>query len=96
MLERQYSNEPPQNPGWYASFNVVMAIAYRLRVSAVLHTSPETEAGRIAEFNARADQYYKNSTSVLLHMMLLSTDLWSIQAMLQMVRSESCLLTSNG
>ena len=85
MVDRQYSNEPPQNPGWYASLNAVFAVTYRLRVSAVLNTSPEQDAVKIADYEERAERYYKNATSVLMHMMMLSTDLWSIQAMLQMV-----------
>jgi hypothetical protein len=85
MLDRQYSNDPPQLPGWYASFNAVLAIAYRLHASAVMHTAPEQDPAKIAEYNARAEAHYKNSTSVLMHLMMISTDLWSIQAMLQMV-----------
>lgn len=43
LVERQYSNDPYQGSGWWASLNVALAIAHRLRVMSNLVPQEEDE-----------------------------------------------------
>ena len=85
-LEKQYSNDPPTDSGWYAAFNIVLAISCRLRIS---HTpaatggpSPDIPVGSHIQ---DAWKYFQNSAVVLTELILRNTDLMSIQAILGMV-----------
>ncbi|KAK2067922.1 hypothetical protein P8C59_001621 [Phyllachora maydis] len=73
LVERQYSNDPYQGSGWWASLNVVLAIAYRLRVMS--HLVP-------AEEDNKAWSYLKNAMGVLSELTMRNTDLLSVQALL--------------
>jgi hypothetical protein len=83
FFERQYSNDPPVSSGWYAAFNVVLAISYRLRIS---HSpSHESAAVPIGSHIMEAWKYFQNAATVLMELLLRNTDLMSIQAILGMV-----------
>ncbi|KAK3327186.1 fungal-specific transcription factor domain-containing protein [Cercophora scortea] len=75
LVERQYSSDPYQGSGWWASLNVVLAIAYRLRVMSNLVPAEEDE---------KAWGYLKNAMSVILELTMRNTDLLSVQALLGM------------
>ena len=84
LFERQYSNNPPQDSGWYAAFNMVLAIACRLRIS---HTPPPGPDSPVpaARHVQEAWKYFRNAAAVLTELLLRNTDLMSIQAILAMV-----------
>ncbi|KAI1079373.1 N-terminal binuclear Zn cluster-containing protein [Whalleya microplaca] len=75
LVERQYSNDPYQGSGWWASLNVAFAIAHRLRVMSNLVPQEEDE---------KSWGYMKNAMGVLPELMLRNTDLLSVQALLGM------------
>ncbi|KAK3326530.1 fungal-specific transcription factor domain-containing protein [Apodospora peruviana] len=75
LVERQYSNDPYQGSGWWASLNVALAIAYRLRVMSNLVPAEEDE---------KAWAYLKNAMSVFSELTMRNTDLLSVQALLGM------------
>ncbi|KAK3684774.1 fungal-specific transcription factor domain-containing protein [Podospora appendiculata] len=75
LVERQYSTDPYQGSGWWASLNVVLAIAYRLRVMSNLVPAEEDD---------KAWGYLKNAMSVILELTMRNTDLLSVQALLGM------------
>ncbi|KAF8251868.1 hypothetical protein K440DRAFT_647294 [Wilcoxina mikolae CBS 423.85] len=82
FFERQYSNDPPVNSGWYAAFNVVLAISCRLRVS---HPpSHEPAAVPVGSHISEAWKYFQNAATVLTELLLRNSDLMSIQAILGM------------
>ncbi|OCK74350.1 hypothetical protein K432DRAFT_469977 [Lepidopterella palustris CBS 459.81] len=74
FLERQYSKDPYDGVGWWASLNVVLAIT--LGLQAVNDASPD-----IIE---KAWDYFKNALAVLTELTIQSTDLFSVQAVLGM------------
>lgn len=88
LLEKQYSDNPPKGSGWYAAFMVMLAIACRLRIS---HTRPTEELrdNNIRTNAAEARTYFDNATSVITELLMLNTDLLTIQALVGMVRSPS-------
>ncbi|KAI1325347.1 N-terminal binuclear Zn cluster-containing protein [Xylariaceae sp. FL0255] len=73
LVEKQYSPEPYEGSGWWASLNCVFAIAHRLRVMS--HLVP-------AEEDERAWGYIKNAMGVFTELTMRNTDLLSVQAML--------------
>ncbi len=75
LVERQYSNEPYQGSGWWASLNVALAIAHRLRVMSNLVPQDEEE---------KAWGYMKNAMAVFPELTMRNTDLLSVQALLGM------------
>jgi len=75
LVERQYSSDPYQGSGWWASLNVALAIAYRLRVMSNLVPQEEDE-------NSWA--YMKNAMAVFSELTMRNTDLLSVQALLGM------------
>ena len=75
LAERQYSPEPYEGSGWWASINVALAIAHRLRVMSQLVPAEEDEKGWM---------YLKNAMSVLTELTMRNTDLFSVQALLGM------------
>ncbi|PKY06546.1 fungal-specific transcription factor domain protein [Aspergillus campestris IBT 28561] len=75
LVERQYSRDPYEGSGWWASINVVLAIAHRLRVMSNLVPQEEDKKGWL---------YLKNSMGVLTELTMRNTDLLSVQALLGM------------
>lgn len=88
LVDRQYSRDPYEGSGWWASINVVLAIAHRLRVMSNL--VPQEE-------DRKAWLYLKNAMGVLTELTMRNTDLLSVQALLGMVSAlpvscNSCLI----
>ena len=75
LVERQYSEDPYQGSGWWASLNVALAVAHRLRVMSNLVPQEEDE---------KAWAYLKNALSVFSELTMRNTDLLSVQALLGM------------
>ncbi|KAK0626710.1 fungal-specific transcription factor domain-containing protein [Immersiella caudata] len=75
LVERQYSNDPYQGSGWWASLNVALAIAHRLRVMSNLVSQEEDD---------KAWDYMKNAMAVYPELTMRNTDLLSVQALLGM------------
>ncbi|KAI4177077.1 MAG: hypothetical protein LQ343_000559 [Gyalolechia ehrenbergii] len=75
LVHRQYSRQPYEGSGWWASFNVTLAIAHRIRVMSNL-VSPEEDN--------KAWMYLKNSMGVLTELTMRNLDLLSVQALLGM------------
>ncbi|KAL1865089.1 hypothetical protein Plec18167_009558 [Paecilomyces lecythidis] len=75
LAERQYSRDPYEGSGWWASINVVLAIAHRLRVMSNLVPQEEDK---------KAWLYLKNAMGVLTELTMRNTDLLSVQALLGM------------
>ena len=77
LVSRQYSQDPPKGSGWFASLNVALAIAHRIRVMSNL--VPQ-------EDDRKAWGFLKNALGVLTELTMRNTDLHSVQAILGMVR----------
>lgn len=75
LVERQYSKDPYQGSGWWASLNVALAVAHRLRVMSNLVPQEEDE---------KAWAYLKNALAVFSELTMRNTDLLSVQALLGM------------
>ncbi|KAM3459483.1 hypothetical protein MY5147_002781 [Beauveria neobassiana] len=75
LVERQYSENPYQGSGWWASLNCALAIAHRLRVMSNLVPQEEDE---------KAWAYLKNAMGVFSELTMRNTDLLSVQALLGM------------
>jgi Fungal specific transcription factor domain len=75
LVEKQYSLEPYEGSGWWASINVALAIAHRLRVMSNLVPQEEDQ---------KAWLYLKNAMGVLTELTMRNTDLLSVQALLGM------------
>ncbi|KAK4168980.1 6c6d08f8-8b27-48d1-a5e9-ee3a8a61eadc [Cladorrhinum sp. PSN259] len=75
LVERQYSNEPYNGSGWWASLNVALAIAHRLRVMSNLVPQEEDD---------KAWAYMKNAMGTFTELVMRNTDLLSVQALLGM------------
>ena len=75
LFEKYYGGTLPFESGWYASFNMMLAIGCRVRGA----QSPNIEE------EAKGWSYFQNSASVLTELTLKNTNLLSIQAMLAMV-----------
>lgn len=73
LVERQYSDDPYQGSGWWASLNVAFALAHRLRVMSNLVPQEEDE---------KAWDYLKNAMGVFSELTMRNTDLLSVQALL--------------
>lgn len=76
LAEKQYSNDPYNGSGWWASLNLAIAMAYRIRVIKTLGLSED------ADDNAWL--YFKNALSVHSELTIRNTDLFSVQALLGM------------
>lgn len=76
LVHRQYSREPYEGSGWWASFNITLAIAHRIRVMSNLVPQEEDN---------KAWMYLKNSMGVLTELTMRNLDLLSVQALLGMV-----------
>ncbi|OAA40364.1 Transcription factor [Metarhizium rileyi] len=75
LVERQYSSDPYEGSGWWASLNCALAIAHRLRVMSNLVPQEEDE---------KAWAYLKNAMAVFPELTMRNTDLLSVQALLGM------------
>ncbi|QSS51197.1 fungal specific transcription factor domain-containing protein [Histoplasma capsulatum var. duboisii H88] len=75
LVERQYSRDPYEGSGWWASINVVLAISHRLRI--VSNLVPQEE-------DKKAWLYLKNAMGVLTELTMRNTDLLSVQALIGM------------
>lgn len=75
LVDRQYSKDPYPGSGWWASLNVALAIAHRLRVMSNLVPAEEDE---------KAWDYMKNAMAVFAELTMRNTDLLSVQALLGM------------
>ncbi|KAH7402197.1 fungal-specific transcription factor domain-containing protein [Phaeosphaeria sp. MPI-PUGE-AT-0046c] len=73
LVDKHYSEDPYEGSGWWASLNVVLAFAHRLRVMSNLVPAEEDE---------KAWQYLKNAMSVMVELTMRNTDLLSVQALL--------------
>lgn len=77
LVDKHYSKDPYEGSGWWASLNVALAFAHRLRVMSNLVPAEEDE---------KAWQYLKNAMSVMVELTMRNTDLLSVQALLGVVR----------
>lgn len=75
LVERQYSDNPYQGSGWWASLNIALAIAHRLRVMSNLVPQEEDE---------KSWAYLKNAMGVFSELIMRNNDLLSVQALLGM------------
>lgn len=75
-VDLHYSQKPFKGSGWWASFNVALAIAHRLRVMSNLVSREEDQ---------KAWGYLKNALGVVTELTMRNTDLFSVQALLGMV-----------
>lgn len=75
LVDKHYNSEPYEGSGWWASLNVVFAIAHRLRVMSNVVGREEDE---------HAWGYLKNAMAVMTELTMRNTDLLSVQALLGM------------
>ncbi|KAI9874267.1 MAG: hypothetical protein M1830_009944 [Pleopsidium flavum] len=75
LVDKHYSRDPYEGSGWWASLNIALAIAHRLRVMSNLVPQEEDQKGW---------GYLKNALGVLTELTMRNTDLLSVQAMLGM------------
>ncbi|KAF9776724.1 hypothetical protein IL306_005059, partial [Fusarium sp. DS 682] len=75
LVHLQYSSDPYQGSGWWASLNCALAIAHRLRVMSNLVPQEEDE---------KAWGHLKNAIGVFPELTMRNTDLLSVQALLGM------------
>lgn len=80
LVNMQYSRQPYEGSGWWASFNIALAIAHRIRVMSNLVPQEEDN---------KAWMYLKNAMGVLTELTMRNLDLLSVQALLGMVRTQS-------
>ena len=78
LVKTHYSRNPYEGSGWWASLNVALAIAHRLRIMS--NMVPQ-------EDDQKAWGYLKNAMGVLTELTMRNTDLLSVQALLGMVLS---------
>lgn len=76
LVHRHYSQDPFDGSGWWASLNVALAIAHRLRVVSNLVSRDEDN---------KAWGLLKNALGVLTELTMRSGDLLGVQALLGMV-----------
>ena len=77
LVDKHYTRDPYEGSGWWASLNIALAIAHRLRVMSNLVPQEEDQKGWA---------YLKNALGVLTELTMRNTDLLSVQALLGMVR----------
>ena len=77
LVKRHYSRNPYEGSGWWASLNVALAIAHRLRLMSNLVPQEDDQ---------KAWGYLKNAMGVLTEITMRNTDLLSVQALLGMVK----------
>ncbi|EME88371.1 uncharacterized protein MYCFIDRAFT_149027 [Pseudocercospora fijiensis CIRAD86] len=75
LVDKHYSLEPYDSSGWWASLNVALAIAHRLRVMSNVVSHEEDDV---------AWAYLKNAMAVMSELTMRNTDLLSVQALIGM------------
>lgn len=75
LVDRQYSDDPYDGSGWWASLNIALAIAHRLRVMSNLVSK---------DADAKGWMFLKNAMAVYPELTMRNTDLLSVQALLGM------------
>ncbi|KAH0542897.1 hypothetical protein FGG08_002757 [Glutinoglossum americanum] len=75
LVDKHYSADPFEGSGWWASLNIALAIAHRLRVMSNLVPQEEDQ---------KAWGYLKNALGVMTELTMRNTDLLSVQALLGM------------
>ncbi|PGH15981.1 hypothetical protein AJ80_05357 [Polytolypa hystricis UAMH7299] len=75
LVDRQYSRDPYEGSGWWASINIALAISHRLRVMSDLVPHDEDK---------KAWLHLKNAMGVMTELTMRNTDLLSVQALLGM------------
>ena len=75
LVDRHYSLDPYEGSGWWASLNVALAIAHRLRVMSNVVGQEE---------DGHAWGYLKNAMAVMTELTMRNTDLLSVQALIGM------------
>ncbi|KAI9824149.1 MAG: hypothetical protein M1826_007463 [Phylliscum demangeonii] len=75
LVDLHYAQDPYEGSGWWASLNVALAIAHRLRVMSKL-VSPDEDQ--------KAWGYLKNALGLVTELTMRNTDLFSVQALLGM------------
>jgi hypothetical protein len=75
LVDKHYSLDPYEGSGWWASLNVALAIAHRLRVMSNVVGQEEDD---------HAWGYLKNALAVFTELTMRNTDLLSVQALLGM------------
>lgn len=75
LVDKHYSLDPYEGSGWWASLNVALAIAHRLRVMSNVVDQEEDD---------HAWGYLKNAMAVMTELTMRNTDLLSVQALLGM------------
>ena len=75
LVDKHYSLDPYEGSGWWASLNVALAIAHRLRVMSNVVSQEEDD---------HAWGYLKNAMAVMTELTMRNTDLLSVQALLGM------------
>lgn len=73
LVERQYSDDPYEGSGWWASLNCALAISHRLRVMSNLVPHDEDD---------KAWGHIKNAMGVFAELTMRNTDLLSVQALI--------------
>jgi len=76
LVDKQYSDDPYEGSGWWASLNVALAIAFRIRVMSNFSAN---------DSDTDAWGYFKNALAVQAELTLRNQDLLSVQALLGMV-----------
>lgn len=76
LLEKQYSDDPYEGSGWWASLNIALALAYRIRVVKTM--------GRADNGDSKAWAYFKNAVAMHPELTLKNSDLLSVAALLAM------------
>ena len=82
LLDKHYSDDPTNDSGWYAAFNMVLAISVRLRISHPVALDSEVAPWIGLE---QSTNYFQNAASVMAELLLRNSDLLTIQAILAMV-----------
>ena len=75
LVHKHYSLEPYEGSGWWASLNIALALAHRIRVMSGVMPQEEDEL---------AWMYFKNAMAVQTELTMRNNDLLSIQALLGM------------
>jgi hypothetical protein len=78
LLDRQYTNHPCTDVGWWASLNITLALSYRVR-------SMTREATVVHDDDQKSLDYLKNALSVFTELSWCTPTLLSVQALLGMV-----------
>ncbi|KAL3418749.1 fungal specific transcription factor domain-containing protein [Phlyctema vagabunda] len=96
-FERQYSDEPPQDLAWYASFNAILALGCHAVRTEYCFANASTEF-TFSPFQSDSDytleqkssKYFRNVTSVFTDLQFGSPSLLGLQAMITMIFMIPC------